>query len=130
MIRFKIGHWEVGQKIRRTYDFHGGVNKLFVRGEQTVCSPLITDPDVPIFYFISSLIELKIILSAGEQSKGSKTVFRFKIGHWEVGQKIGRTHERDRHTYKLRSLLYRFNIFYQCLVNKFKRQKKIKFDTS
>ena len=83
------------------------MNKLFVQGEQTVCSHLITDPDVPIFYFISSLIELEIILSAEERSKESKIVIRFKIRHWEVGQKIGRTHERDRHTYKLRSLLYR-----------------------
>ena len=48
------------------------MNKLFVQGEQTVCSHLITDPDVPIFYFISSLIELEIFYQLRNDPRNPK----------------------------------------------------------
>ena len=62
------------------------------KDEQTVCSPHINKPIVPIFYLISFLIRLQTFLLAAEQPKVSKTVIRIEIGHCEVGQKIGRTH--------------------------------------
>ena len=52
-----------------------------------------------IFFFISAYTELQTILLASPWHKDSKTVLRFEIESWEVGEKIGQTNKQtDRQT--------------------------------